>query len=47
MVLVVHGDVQADLEEISTGIYKWIRVADYANQSDIDPGEVGALVTFV
>lgn len=45
-VLVVHGDVQADLEEISTGIYKWTRLADYANQSDIDPGEVGALGNF-
>ena len=42
----VHGDVQADLEEISTGIYKWTRLADYANQSDIDPGEVGALGNF-
>lgn len=45
-VLIVHGDVQADLEELATGIYKWTRVSDYPNQTDIDTNEVGAIGNF-
>ena len=45
-VMVVHGDVQADMEDLATGIYTWKPVASYASQNEVDVNEVGALGPF-
>ena len=45
-VMIVHGDVQGDLEDISTGIYKWHPVSEYAEQKDVDDKEVGSIGNF-
>lgn len=45
-VMVVHGDVQSDMEDLATGIYTWKPVANYSDQNEVDVNEQGSLGPF-